>query len=545
MGEDFVTKATAKMARTAASILLLLTTVSCCFGSDIVKDTRLGRIKGNRLEVLGHTVDEFRGIPYAQPPLGTLRFKPPQPGGPWEGTLDARSKKTACPQVVYNPKAFVNIELTENCLHLNIWSPPERTEDVVPVLAWIHGGGFTHGSSGQDVNNGAVLAASTGLVVVSFNYRLGFLGFLDTQSTEAPGNVGLLDQNMALRWIRENIDQYGGDASKVTIFGDSAGGMSVHGHLISPISKGLFIRACLMSGTLHGRDFAQTANDSISKGNTVAAAVGCADRHRNLTTNPESIVECLRSRNAFQLVRATNNLFKPKLFPFLPTYPNGFLPVDPSAAVKQGLFNAADLLVGVTADEGTTALRSLPNDVDRLDRKQLERLLRASVFPWLKTNFSKPLDVYKAEARDNVALRRAYADYLSDSIFVCPMHFTAEDHSNRGQSVYTYVFGHLSRKSTLPSWMGTPHSYDVSYMFGEPLVDLRSYTAQDAHVSQVDMMALSTFATTGVPQLPGDHSWPKYTSDTPVSVYIAGDNITYVYGIHMEKCDVWKSFWKM
>ncbi|XP_075532310.1 acetylcholinesterase-like [Dermacentor variabilis] len=533
------------MVGTAAPMLLLLITVSHCFATDIVKDTRLGRIKGNRLEVLGHVVDEFRGIPYAQPPLGVLRFKPPQPGGPWKGTLDARSKRTACPQVISDPKAFANITLTEDCLHLNIWSPPERSESVVPVLAWIHGGGFTHGSSGQDASNGAVLAASTGLVVVSFNYRLGFLGFLDTQTTDAPGNVGLLDQNIALRWIRENIDEYGGDASKVTIFGDSAGGMSVHGHVISPISKGLFIRACLMSGTLHGRDFTQTANDSISKGSAVAAAVGCADHHKNLTTDPESVVECLRSKNAFELIRATNFVFSRKFFPFLPTFPNDFLPVDPSAAAKQGLFNAVDLLIGVTADEGATALRSLPNDISRLSRKRLERLLRASVFPWLKTNFSKPLDVYKAEAIDNVALRRAYADYLSDSVFLCPMHFTAEDYANRSQSVYTYVFGHLSRKKALPSWMGTPHSYDVSYMFGAPLVDQRSFTTQDADVSRVDMTALSTFAATGVPQLPAGHQWPKYTSDNRVSIYIAGDNITDVYDIHMKKCEIWKAFWKM
>ncbi|XP_070383888.1 acetylcholinesterase-like [Dermacentor albipictus] len=369
------------MVRTAAPILLLLATVSCCFATDIVKDTRLGRIRGNRLEVLGHAVDEFRGIPYAQPPLGALRFQPPLPGGPWKGTLDARSKRTACPQVISNPKAFANITLTEDCLHLNIWSPPERSQSVVPVLAWIHGGGFTHGSSGQDANNGVVLAASTGLVVVSFNYRLGFLGFLDTQTTEAPGNVGLLDQNIALRWIRDNIDQYGGDASKVTIFGDSAGGMSVHGHVISPISKGLFIRACLMSGTLHGRDFTETANDSISKGNAVAAAVGCADHHKNLTTDPESIVECLRSKNAFELIRATNYVFKRKFFPFLPTFPNEFLPVDPSAAAKQGLFNAADILIGVTADEGATALRSLPNDISHLDLKAIGALASNSCLP--------------------------------------------------------------------------------------------------------------------------------------------------------------------
>nr|XP_037273454.1 cholinesterase-like [Rhipicephalus microplus] len=168
-------------------------------------------------------------------------------------------------KVVPNPKAYTGITLTEDCLQLNIWSPQTRTKDVVPVLVWIHGGGFTSGSSALDWYNGVVLAARTGLVVASFNYRLNLLGFLDAQTPQAPGNVGFLDQNLALQWIRANIDQYGGDASRVTIFGDSAGGMSVHGHLISPLSSGLFTRGYLMSGTLHGRDFCEPSNDSISK----------------------------------------------------------------------------------------------------------------------------------------------------------------------------------------------------------------------------------------------------------------------------------------
>ncbi|XP_049274220.1 acetylcholinesterase [Rhipicephalus sanguineus] len=534
-----------KMGGSVTPILLLFITASCGFASDVVKNTRLGWIKGNRLEILGRAVDEFRGIPYAQPPLDALRFRPPRPYGPWNGTLDARSKRTACPQVVSNPKAFASVQLTEDCLQLNIWSPQERAGGTVPVLVWIHGGGFTHGSSAQDVCNGVVLAARTGLVVASFNYRLGFLGFLDAQFPEAPGNVGLLDQNLALNWIRGNIDQYGGDPSRVTIFGDSAGGMSVHGHVISPLSNGLFARACLMSGTLHGRDFIEPSSDSISKGDLVAKAVDCADSERNLTTDPEYVLECLRSKNASELVRVTNTVLSPKFFPFLPTFPNDFLPMDPSAAVKQGLFNAADLMAGVTSDEGATALRSLPNNLDHFDRKRLEQTLHFLIFPWLKTNFSKPLDVYKAEAFDNELLRRAYTDYLSDSVFFCPMHFTAAEHSNRNQSVFTYVFGHQSRKNPLPSWMGTPHSYDVNYMLGRPLVDQRNYTAEDARVSELDITALSTFASTGVPKLPGDQPWPKYTSDNKVSVYISGNNVTDIRDFHMEKCEVWKKFWKM
>nr|XP_050046803.2 acetylcholinesterase-like [Dermacentor andersoni] len=535
-----------------AAVVLLLITGSCCFASVVIKDTRLGQIKGNRLNVLGRAVEEYRGIPYAQPPLGRLRFRPPVPAEPWEGTLDGRSRRTACPQVFFLPQAFANIEHTEDCLHLNVWSPQERgTDEAVPVLAWIHGGGFVQGSATQKIYDGAVLAARTGLVIVTLNYRLGFLGFLDTQSPDAPGNVGLLDQNMALKWIRDNIALFGGDPSRVTIFGESAGGMSAHAHVISPMSSGLFIRACLMSGTLHRHGFYQTVNESISKGNAVAAAVGCSYHGRNLTTNREAVVECLRSKSAFELARVSSDIFKPKIFPFLPTYPNQFLPVEPSTAVDQGLFNAADLMVGVTADEGALALMLpmrndiLPNSVHGLVGKQFQGSLREGVYAWLKTNFSRPLDVYTADTHDKRSLRRAYVDYLSDSIFVCPMHITAEGHSNKEQSVYSYVFGHLSKKKALPAWMGTPHGSDVSYVFGIPLADKERFSAEDAEVSQVMMTAWSTFASTGVPQLPGEYPWPKYTADNPVSVYISADNVTDISGFHMEKCNVWKSYWKM
>lgn len=536
----------------AAPVLLLFLLASCCLASDVVKDTSLGQIRGNRLVVLGRVVEEYRGIPYAQPPLGRLRFKPPIPAEPWEGILDARSRRTACPQVFTFPRAFANIEHTEDCLHLNVWSPQERgANEIVPVLAWIHGGGFMQGSASQKVYNGAVLAVRTGLVIVTLNYRLGFLGFLDTQSPDAPGNVGFLDQNMALKWIRDNIARFGGDPSRVTLFGESAGGMSAHAHVLSPMSRGLFIRACLMSGSLHGHGLFQTVNESISKGNAVAAAVGCVDPDRNLARNPEAVVECLRPKSAFELARVSSKIFKPKIFPFVPSYPNEFLPMDPSTAVEQGLFNAADLMVGVTADEGALAFmlpirdEILSDNLYGIDGQQFERSLRDSVYAWLKANFSRPLDVYKAGTHDRRSLRRAYADYLSDSIFVCPMHFTAEAHSNKEQSVYTYVFGHLSNKKALPTWMGTPHGNDVSYVFGIPLADQERFSAEDAEVSEVVMTALSTFASTGVPQLPGEYLWPKYTADNPVSVYISADNLTDISGFHMEKCNVWKSYWKI
>ncbi|KAL1444817.1 hypothetical protein MTO96_029443, partial [Rhipicephalus appendiculatus] len=294
---------------------------------------------------------------------------------------------------------------------------------------------------GVEVLNGAILAARTGSVVVSFNYRLGILGFLDANTADAPGNVGLMDQNLALKWIQEHIHHFRGDPSKVTIFGVSAGGMSGHAHVISPMSRGLFQRACLISGTLNSPDFVEHASESVSKGNVVATVVGCADGNTTLTSNPESVLACLRTKSAYELVHAATESFKPKVFPFLPTYPNQFMPQHPAPAVKEGSFNPTDLIVGVTTDEGVAALmyplreELLAEKIEGLDENHFNRSLREAIFSWLKNNSSKNLATYTADARDKGAFRRAYVDYLSDRAFVCPKHFTAGGHSKRGQSV--------------------------------------------------------------------------------------------------------------
>ncbi|XP_009458843.1 PREDICTED: cholinesterase-like, partial [Nipponia nippon] len=191
-------------------------------------------------------VTAFLGIPYAEPPLGHLRFRPPRPARPWHGVLDASSHHHACYQAVdtmfpgfggsemWNP----NREMSEDCLYLNVWVPVPRPSAAVPVLVWIYGGGFYSGAASLDVYDGRYLAAAEGVVVVSMNYRVGALGFLALPGhPEAPGNVGLLDQRLALRWVRDNVGAFGGDAGAVTLFGESAGAASVGLHLLSTPSR--------------------------------------------------------------------------------------------------------------------------------------------------------------------------------------------------------------------------------------------------------------------------------------------------------------------
>ncbi|XP_037502930.1 acetylcholinesterase [Rhipicephalus sanguineus] len=529
-------------------VLLFVAAVSCGRAYDVEKVTRLGRVGGNRLDLLGQKVEEYRGIPFAQPPVGRLRFLPPQPAKPWDGILDATSKRTACPQVVFSEFMAGEIEYTEDCLHLNVWSPASRDGDLAPVVVWIHGGGFTQGCASYDNYTGAPLAAKTGLVVVSMNYRLGILGFLDANSPEAPGNMGLMDQSLALKWIRENIRDFGGDPSRVTILGESAGGMSAHAHVLSPVSRGLFQRAYMMSGTLHTLDFFDATHESISKGNKVASVVGCSGGDRSLGSNAEAVIDCLRTKSADELVLAAAESLAPKIFLFLPTYHNEFLPKVPTVAISKGFFHNVDIVLGVTEDEGVLSLiyplRSelLPDDVEGLDEKIFKHSLHEGVFSWLKMDFPEMLEKYTAEAQDKFSLRRGYVDYISDSVFVCPMHFTAEKHADRGQTVYSYVFGHKSAKNPLPAWMGTPHAFDINYIFGVPLVNKERFDDEDAAVSEVVVTALKTFAANGVPELPMKKPWPKYTADSPVSVYIDYENITDIKGFREEQCGPWRSY---
>ncbi|KAL1469854.1 hypothetical protein MTO96_040825 [Rhipicephalus appendiculatus] len=395
------------------------------------------------------------------------------------------------------------IEYTEDCLHLNVWSPATRDGGVAPVVVWIHGGGFMQGCASYDYYTGAALAAKAGLVVVSINYRLGILGFLDANSPEAHGNMGLMDQRLALKWIQENIREFGGDPSRVTILVHSAGGMCVHAHTLPPMSRGLFQRAFMMSGTMHTLDFFDAAHESISKGDRVAAIVGCAGGDRSPASNAAAVIDCLRTKSADELALAAVEALAPKVFLFLPTYNNEFLPKVPTVAISKGFFHTVDVVLGVTEDEGVLSLvyplRSelLPDNVEGLDEKKFQQSLHEGVFSWLKMDFPEMLEKYTAEAQDKASLRRGYVDYLSDSVFVCPMHFSAENHASRRQAVYSYVFGHKSAKNALRAWMGTPHGFDLNYIFGAPLIDQERFDDEDATVSEIVVTALKTFAATG------------------------------------------------
>lgn len=516
---------------------------------DVERPTKLGPVGGRSVEVLGRSVEEYRGIPYAKPPVGELRFKPPVQAERWDEVLDATNGRTACAQVREGGEVLSgDITYTEDCLYLNVWTTRKANERA-PVLVWIYGGGFTYGSASYDNYTGAVLAAKTDCVVVSMNYRVGVLGFLNADSPEAPGNVGLLDQHMALVWVKKNIHNFGGDPSRVTLFGESAGGMSAHAHVLSPMSRGLFRRAVMLSGNMKALDLVDAVHESVSMGDAVAAIVGCSDRkQKTLVSHPEDVVNCLRTKSADELVTAASEAASGKLFPFLPTYHDEFLPKVPAVAVERGFFQDVDVLMGVTSDEGLSTLvwprmrpELLAEQLDHVDDDALSRSLQEVVHMWTKKEHPEVLEKYTAQAADKTSLRRQFLDYVSDILFVCPMHAVARKHASRGNAVYTYVFAHWPVKQASIPWAGAGHGMELSYLFGMPLLqEMREHFGdEDVAMSEKLINMIATFAEKGVPESPSGAAWPKYTSASPVSLLLTNGNGTEIEAFGSERCQFW------
>ncbi|KAH8026192.1 hypothetical protein HPB51_016795 [Rhipicephalus microplus] len=284
-------------------------------GKSPIVTTKNGDVKGRKVEALGKNLELYQGIPYARPPVGKLRFLAPIPVDPWTGVYDATSPKIACIQKVFSEDFAPYVNQSEDCLYINVWTPAS-SKPLKTVLVWIHGGGFTFGTSYQHWYDGSALAALHDVVVVTFNYRLNIFGFLNAATPEVPGNMGLLDQNLALH-------------------------------------RGLFQRAVFMSGAYDTDGLVDSAFESMSKGNKVAEVVGCTSPYKDLANYPEYVLECLRSKPAELLLDVTYNVTAPKVFNFIPSHPNAFFPKRPTVAMKKGEFNNVDIMIGVTATEGT------------------------------------------------------------------------------------------------------------------------------------------------------------------------------------------------
>ncbi|XP_077525326.1 acetylcholinesterase-like [Amblyomma americanum] len=505
--------------------------------SSIIVTTTEGCLRGKSHRTVEKDVQVFLGIPYAKPPVGELRFQKPQPPSTWDEVYDATRAKDSCMQTLF-PRLFdVPTGLSEDCLYLNVWTPLASERSELPVLVWLHGGAFTAGSAYEARYDGSALAALNDVVVVSCNYRLSTMGYLYANHTAAPGNLAMWDQLLALQWVQRNIRFFGGDPDRVTIFGESSGGMMAHGHILSPHSRGLFRRVFLMSGTMSSDSCVDSASDTIAKTNIISTAVGCASK--DLAVDPLQVLGCLRNQPAEKLCTV-------KAVKFRPTFETEFIPCLPSYASEQGYFNEVEAMVSVTAKEGPFGFlfqpsdKVLQDDLSSFEKEELRALvegvlrvlLRDSVIP-LAMNYLKgaPLD-------DMIAQRERAAEFLGNYLFYCPTRRFAETYSTKGTKVYAMVFAHRSKKSRQPEWFGTTHMEELPFVFGVPFSEQTNYTDEDREFSAYVMKNLAEFARNGKPVLPDGKEWPAFSSERPDFLWLQPGNYSWAKNFSAMACDV-------
>lgn len=472
-------------------------------------------------------VDSFLGVPYAAPPVGPLRWRPPQPAPHWQGVRAATVHGNRCPAAASSngPRSE-----TEDCLFLNVQRPSSvHSGRKRPVYVWIHGGGLQNGSSTQ--HDGSLIVSRTGAVVVTINYRLGAFGFLSHPGLSAEGrgqsgNYGLFDQQAALRWVQRNIAAFGGDPSQVTIGGESAGGWSVCANLTAPGSRGLFRAAMIQSGSC----FSQTLAQAETSGTSAARALGCTD--------PATAVACLRALPPARLVDTQVNAG------FVGGVPA--LPQAPDAAVSSGAFARVPIVIGATRDEGRTFSLGFIGQ----DRKAYEAFVRAS--------FPSQVDAVLARYPWPANADRFTPAYLVGAIMTdagligrlggCPNLELTRTFA-RYTRTFAYEFAHRTGPGLAPVpgyvW-GAGHAAELAYLWpnfdnGTPIAP--NFTAAERRLAADMVDAWGDFVRTGRPGPAGRTPWPGFAESAKVmSLNVGRSALVSARTVGAQhNCDLWSS----
>lgn len=442
-------------------------------------------------------VQAFRGIPYAAPPVGALRFQPPAPIVPWQGVREALDFMPACPQVVErDPTENNNSVMSEDCLGLNVWTPGADHKRR-PVIVFIHGGAFIEGSARNSWYDGARLARRGDVVLVTIQYRLGMLGFLELgpvggDAYAASGNLGILDQVAALEWVKRNIAAFGGDPANVTLAGESVGATSVSILLALPQARGLFHKAIIESnsGTRVGHDYA-AAGAMAQAFMKVAGAAGIAD---------------LMSMDWRQLRDAEARFFESAFgdSSFGPTWGDAVIHEPPLHAIQSGSAARVPILIGTNLDEVRywTAIEELP--LESKPRELLRRQLAT-------IDGARADDLIETYERLNGSHGEAVIQLATDALWRMAAIRLAEALCAR-QPVYMYLFTH--RSAADGGIYGAAHAMELPFVFGGlDAQDVIAFTGRAPYRQQLmDFMqsAWLQFARSGDPGGPGAARWPRY-----------------------------------
>lgn len=525
---------------------------------NVVISTRYGSVQGviRRFPSINKpikAVNKFLGIPYAAPPVGELRFRPPQPVAAWKpATYNASYFRSICIQPGdYNELFWPNFShpQSEDCLFLNVYAPHRNdisgTGASYPVMVYIHGGGYEVGT--PIVSPGDVIPL-WGVVLVTIQYRLGPFGFVTTSDSVAPGNYGMLDQVAALKWIQENIKDFGGNSSSVTIFGESAGGSSVGLHVLSPRSKDLFHRAIAISG-VELSPYATGLNTfAVKHTKSLAEAVKCP------VHESREIIKCLRSREAGKLLIDTAvNVWRPVV-------DGDFLPDTPESLRKSGKFNRVTLMAGFTSQEGAYFF---PNEINNLTVENFSEKVKFALQYILRRygqTFTKETKIAESlidavvfmntpwpYVEDLNKLRRGFSDVVTHSCVAEPAQTSLTFHSKHSPAFF-YEFAYRSKLDPSPEWLGVRHKDDTPYQFGFPLMNLtvlQNWDEADRNVSDMVITLFTNFAKydNPTPDPVGGTSWERFNQSHMVYLRIQ-EKPSMAINYQPTKMAFWREYYK-
>eukprot|EP00092_Neocalanus_flemingeri_P066834 GFUD01081477.1.p1 GENE.GFUD01081477.1~~GFUD01081477.1.p1 ORF type:complete len:628 (-),score=97.71 GFUD01081477.1:131-1951(-) len=506
---------------------------------DLIVNTMNGKVEGFKsMAANRRRVSAWYGIPYAQPPVGNLRFRHPLPADSWEGVKQTSELPNSCVQIrdsmwpgFEGSEAWnTNTPQGEDCLYLNVVVPNPHPKNTA-VLLWIYGEGFWGGTTTLDMYDLRTIVSEENIIAVGIQYRVASLGFLSLNTAEAPGNAGLFDQLMAMQWVKDNIHEFGGNPNNITIMGQGAGAVSVGLHLLSPLSRNLFSQAIMQSASPTVPWGVITEEESLLRGLRLAELIGCPhDKNNTINT-----IECLRKANATSMVVAEWNGVADGLTVsiFTPIVDGSFLDVHPSVSLENKEFKKTNIIMGTNKDEGFRQIFYYMTDmfpkeeqvlINRDDFKRSidetnfnTNLLQRKAIEYEYTNWMNP--------EDPISNRQQVDRFTGDPLFTCPVVEFAHQYAENGNNVYMYHFSHHATVSPWPSWSGALHGDEVAFVFGVPFNESRGYNKREIQLSKDMMTYWANFAKTGNPSLAADRTWtdtywPLHTPDKRETLHL-------------------------
>ncbi|XP_055001623.1 carboxylesterase 5A [Sorex araneus] len=481
-----------------------------------LRNSSLGWVRGKRVNVLGCavSVNVFLGLPFATPPLELQRFAKPKPASPWKDVRDATTYPKLCYQNTQWLHAdghivkmrYPELEVSEDCLYLNVYAPEHaRSGSKLPVMVWIPGGSFETGSA--SIFDGSALAAYEDVLVVTIQYRLGIFGFFNTGDQHAPGNWAFLDQLAALTWVQENIWFFGGDPNSVTVFGESAGAISVSSLILSPLSKGLFHKAIMESGVAiipYLRASEKERNEDLA---VIAEMCDCK------ASDSKALLKCLRAKSSQELLSLNK-----KVKSFVRVIDGFVIPHEPLDLLSQSTNHPVPSIIGVNNHECGFLLpmKEFPEVFQGVNKSYALKLVQIN----LRTSaqfLQLVAEEYFQSEQSELETRDILLDLFGDVFFTVPGLVTAQYQRDSGMPVYFYEFQHrpLCFADSKPAFVKADHTDEIRFVFGGAflkgdMVMFEGATEEEKALSRKMMRYWANFARSGDPNGMGLPRWPAF-----------------------------------